>query len=199
MKKRVVEAKRKTRETSILIRLNVDGQGKTRLKTGVPFFEHMLDCMARQALFDLDIKATGDLRVDYHHLLEDLGLCLGDALAKALGDKAGIRRYGMAEAPMDEALVRASLDLSGRPHLADGLDVSVRKIKDFDTQLLEEFLRAFVDRSRMTLHLVQSGGRNNHHILEAAFKALGLALRQACERDPRRGGAIPSTKGTLTA
>jgi imidazoleglycerol-phosphate dehydratase len=198
MKNRVVEISRKTRETDITLRLNLDGSGQADLKTGLHFLEHMLDCLARQALFDLRIRAKGDLRVDYHHVVEDLGLALGEAMSRALGDKAGVRRFGTAEAPLDESLVRASLDLSGRPYLAYGLTVVNRRVRDFDTQLLEEFLRAFVDRSRMTLHLTQVSGRNNHHVLEAAFKALGLALRQACERDLRRKG-VPSTKGTLTA
>ena len=188
---------RKTRETSIQLKLGVDGDGRSSLKTGLPFLEHMLDVCCRQALFDLELKAKGDLKVDHHHLVEDLGLALGEALARALGDKAGLRRYGWAEAPLDEARVSASLDLSGRPYLAWGLDFKNRKVRDFDLQLLEEFTRAFCDRARLTLHLVQGAGRNNHHIVEAAFKALGLALRQACERDPRRSG-VASTKGTLS-
>ena len=195
---RMAKADRKTRETSIKLQLNLDGQGRTQLKTGLPFFEHMLDVFCRQALFDLEISAAGDLQVDDHHLVEDLGLALGSALADALGDKAGIRRYGWAEAPLDEARVRASLDLSGRPYLAWGLKFSQKRIKDFEIQLLEEFVRALCDRSRMTLHLEQAAGKNDHHIAEAAFKTLGLALRQACERDPRRQGTVASTKGTLS-
>jgi imidazoleglycerol-phosphate dehydratase len=198
MKARQSEQKRKTRETDIRLSLNLDGKGVTRLKTGLPFFEHMLDVMARQACFDLSIDARGDLAVDDHHLVEDLGLALGQALGQALGDKAGIRRYGWAAAPLDEALVFASLDCSGRPYLAYGLPLQARRIKDFDTQLLEEFLRAFCDRARLTLHLELRAGKNGHHILEAAFKALGLALRQACEADPRRAGSPASTKGTLS-
>jgi imidazoleglycerol-phosphate dehydratase len=189
---------RKTRETQIQLRLNLEGQGRTQLKTGLPFFEHMLDCLCRQALFDLELKASGDLQVDDHHLVEDLGLAVGSALAEALGGKAGVRRYGWAAAPLDEALVRASLDLSGRPYLAWGLDFRQKKIKDFDLQLLEEFTRAFCDRARLTLHLEQAAGKNDHHVAEAAFKALGLALRQACEKDPRRLGSVASTKGTLS-
>jgi imidazoleglycerol-phosphate dehydratase len=197
MKKRQVEIRRKTRETQIALKLNLDGSGSCRLKTGMPFAEHMLDCLCRQALFDLEIKAQGDLKVDYHHLVEDLGLCLGEALAKAVGDKGGIRRYGWALAPLDEARVEASLDLSGRPYLLYDLKLENKRVKDFDVQLLEEFLRAFCDRARLTLHLSQGAGKNNHHILEAAFKALGLALRQACELDSRRKG-VASTKGTLS-
>jgi len=198
MSPRQSKSKRKTRETDIGLSLKLDGKGATRLRTGLPFFEHMLDVMARQACFDLKIEAKGDLAVDDHHLVEDLGLALGQALADALGDKSGIRRYGWAAAPLDEALVFASLDCSGRPYLAYGLQLGAKRIKDFDPQLLEEFLRAFCDRARLTLHLEQRAGKNSHHILEAAFKALGLALRQACEADPRRAGGVASTKGTLS-
>jgi imidazoleglycerol-phosphate dehydratase len=197
MSKRNAKISRRTRETSIELKLEVEGRGATSLKTGLPFLDHMLDCLCRQALFDLSIGAKGDLKVDDHHLVEDLGLCLGEALAKALGDKAGIRRYGWAIAPLDEARVEAALDLSGRPYLSYALELSNKRIKDFELQLMEEFLRAFCDRARLTLHLSQGAGKNNHHILEAAFKALGLALRQACEPDPRRKGTA-STKGTLT-
>ncbi len=195
--KRSATYQRKTRETDIRLKLDLDGQGQTRLKTGIPFLEHMLDCLCRQAMFDLEIMAKGDLKVDHHHLVEDLGLALGDALAKALAEKGGIRRYGWAIASLDEARVQASLDLSGRPYLLYELELVNKRIKDFDIQLLEEFMRAFCDRARLTLHLTQQAGKNNHHVLEAAFKALGLALRQACERDPRRSG-VASTKGTLT-
>ena len=188
---------RKTRETDIKLSLDLDGSGVTKLKTGLPFFEHMLDVCCRQALFDLTLQAKGDTQVDDHHLVEDIGIALGEALSKALGDKAGLRRYGWSEAPLDEARVRASLDLSGRPYLAWGLDLKQKKAKDFDLQLLEEFARAFSDRGRLTLHLEQAAGKNSHHVAEAGFKALGLALRQACEADPRRKGKVASTKGTL--
>jgi len=197
-KVRAGKSARKTRETDIKLVLNLDGQGITKLKTGLPFFEHMLDVCCRQALFDLEIQAKGDLQVDDHHLVEDLGLAFGQAVFEALGDKAGIRRYGWAEAPLDEARVRVSLDLSGRPFLAWGLNFNQKRLKDFELQLLEEFLRAFCDRSRTTLHLEQAAGKNDHHVAEAAFKALGLALRQACEIDPRRAGSVASTKGTLS-
>jgi imidazoleglycerol-phosphate dehydratase len=197
MKPRQARITRKTRETSIDLLLKVDGQGQASLKTGLPFLDHMLDCMCRQALFDLDIRAKGDLKVDDHHLVEDLGLALGEALSKALGDKKGIRRYGWATAPLDEARVEAALDLSGRPYLSYGLEAPTKRIKDFDVQLMEEFTRALCDRGRITLHLKQAAGKNMHHILEAAFKALGLALRLACEPDPRRRD-VASTKGTLT-
>jgi imidazoleglycerol-phosphate dehydratase len=195
---RKAQSLRKTRETDIQLKLKLDGTGKTVFRTGLPFFEHMLDVCMRQALFDLEIKAKGDLQVDDHHLVEDLGIALGDALMLALKDKAGLRRYGWASAPLDEALVRASLDLSGRPYLAYGLSFQQKRLKDFELQLLEEFLRAFCDRSRLTLHLEQAAGKNDHHVAEAAFKALGLALRQACEVDPRRKGGAASTKGTLS-
>jgi imidazoleglycerol-phosphate dehydratase len=197
MRARLAKKSRATRETALELRLKLDGTGRTRLKIGIPFMEHLLDVMCRQALFDLEIKGKGDLNVDYHHMIEDLGLLLGDALGQALADKAGIRRYGWAEAPLDEAAAKAVLDLSGRPYLVYSIELKNRRIRDFDTQLIEEFLRAFCDRARMTLHL-HATGKNNHHVLEAAFKALGLALRQACERDPRRGGAVASTKGTLS-
>jgi imidazoleglycerol-phosphate dehydratase len=197
MTKRIAAIKRKTRETSIELRLKVDGDGVTSLKTGLPFLDHMLDCLCRQALFDLEIRAKGDLKVDDHHLVEDLGLALGEALGTALGDKKGIRRYGWATAPLDEARVEAVLDLSGRPYLSYGIEAPTKRIKDFDVQLMEEFTRALCDRARLTLHLKQAAGKNMHHILEAAFKALGLALRQACEADPRRRD-VASTKGTLT-
>jgi imidazoleglycerol-phosphate dehydratase len=198
MKKRRVTLERKTRETSIRLELNLDGTGATRLRTGLPFFEHMLDVCCRQALFDLKIEARGDTQVDDHHLVEDLGLVLGNALGQALGDKAGLRRYGAGSAPLDEALVRVSLDLSGRPYLAYGLRFNHKRLKVFDMDLLEEFLRAFCDRARVTLHVELAAGKNDHHIAEAAFKALGLALRQACELDPRRGTQPASTKGTLS-
>ena len=197
MSSRKSKVGRKTRETSIQMNLSLDGQGKTGLKTGLPFLEHMLDCLCRQALFDLDLRAKGDLQVDDHHLAEDLGIAFGDALAKGLGDKAGLRRYGWATAVLDEARVEATLDLSGRPFLSYGLEFRDKAIKGFELQLLEEFLRAFCDRSRITLHLDTRAGKNSHHIAEAAFKALGLALRLACEKDPRRKG-VASTKGTLS-
>ena len=197
MTPRQARVTRTTRETSIQLSLNVDGGGAVRLKTGLPFLEHMLDVCCRQALFDLDIKAKGDLEVDDHHLAEDLGLAFGTALAQALGDKAGLRRYGWSEAPLDEARVRCALDLSNRPFLAWGLNFKQKSLKQFELQLLEEFTRAFCDRARLTLHLEQAAGKNDHHVAEAAFKALGLALRQACEPDARRKGKAASTKGTL--
>lgn len=194
---RRASVQRRTRETSIRLGLDVDGSGRTVLDSGLPFLEHMLDVCCRQALFDLTLKAKGDLAVDDHHLAEDLGLALGSALAQALGDKAGLRRYGWSEAPLDEARVRCAVDLSNRPYLAWGLSFSQKRLKGFELGLLEEFARAFCDRARLTLHLEQAAGRNDHHVAEAAFKALGLALRQACEADPRRKGSAASTKGTL--
>lgn len=188
---------RKTRETSIRLALNLDGTGRTDLDTGLPFLEHMLDVCCRQALFDLSLKAKGDLAVDDHHLAEDLGLALGSALGQALGDKAGLRRYGWSDAPLDEARVRCALDLSNRPFLVWGLAFTQKRLKAFELGLLGEFARAFCDRAGLTLHVEQVAGKNDHHIAEAAFKALGLALRQACEPDPRRRGLAASTKGTL--
>lgn len=197
MTHRRAKYERKTRETDIRLELDLDGEGRTSFETGLPFLDHMLDVCCRQALFDLSVRAKGDLEVDDHHLAEDLGIALGETLGKALGDKAGIRRYGWAEAPLDEARVRCVLDASGRPYLAWGLGFSQKRLKNFELQLLEEFARAFSDRSRITLHLEQAAGKNDHHIAEAGFKALGLALRQACEVDPRRKGQPASTKGTL--
>ncbi|MGH7441191.1 MAG: imidazoleglycerol-phosphate dehydratase HisB [bacterium] len=195
--RRYALVQRQTRETGIRLELDLEGSGRTKLDSGLPFLEHMLDVCCRQALFDLNLKAKGDLAVDDHHLAEDLGLALGEALFQALGDKAGVRRYGWSEAPLDEARVRCSLDLSNRPYLVWGLSFGQKRLKNFELGLLEEFARAFCDRARVTLHLEQAAGKNDHHIAEAAFKALGLALRQACEVDPRRKGSVASTKGTL--
>ena len=194
--KRMAAAERKTKETSATVRLCLDGQGEHEVATGVPFFDHMLSHVAKHGLVDLSIKATGDIDVDYHHLVEDVGLALGDALKQALGGKAGIVRYGWAIVPMDEALVMVSLDLSGRAHLRYALQIPGEKTGKFDTELAEVFFSAVVGNLKATLHLVQLAGSNSHHILEAAFKAFGLALRPAASGDPRREG-VPSTKGTL--
>jgi imidazoleglycerol-phosphate dehydratase len=187
---------RKTRETQVKLAVQVDGSGKARLATGLPFFEHMLTLMAGHSLMDLDIRAQGDVAVDQHHLVEDIGLTLGQALVKALGDKKGIMRYGWALVPMDESLVQVALDISGRPYLGYDLKLRQKRLGEFDTELLLEFLRAFTNSAGLTLHITQQSGGNTHHLVEAAFKGLGRALRQALARNKRERG-IPSTKGAL--
>ena len=194
---RIAEITRDTSETQISLRLDLDGTGQAQIATGIGFFDHMLTALARHALFDLAIEAKGDLHIDSHHTTEDVGIVLGQAIARALGDKRGVRRYGHAIVPMDEALVEAAVDLSGRPFLACDLRFARDKIGDMDTELFEEFFRAFAMNGLVTLHLCQRAGRNAHHVAEAAFKALARALRMACEPDPRMGDAIPSTKGSL--
>ena len=194
--KRHASLVRKTKETDIRLSLNLDGQGKNKFALGIPFLEHMLDLLASHGRFDLVIQAKGDLEVDQHHLVEDVGICLGKALAQALGDKRGIVRYGACLLPMDESLVEVSLDLSGRPFLAYGLKLRQRRLADFDTELAVEFLRAFVQAGGITLHIQQRAGGNTHHLVEALFKGLGRALAVAVSRDPRVKG-VPSTKGRL--
>ncbi len=187
---------RKTGETDITLTLDVDGSGKAELVTGVPFLEHMLTLFARHGFFDLTVNAAGDLPVDAHHLVEDLGLVMGDAFREALGEKKGIRRYGSSLLPMDETLVMVAVDLSGRPYLGLDLPLPFSRIGNFETELVEEFLRAFVNRAQCTLHLRLQCGSNTHHIIEAAFKGLGRALDEATSIDERVSG-IPSTKGVL--
>jgi len=196
MKKRIAEIKRKTSETNVLVRLNVDGSGKRKISTGMGFLDHMLDLMGKHGLFDLEIKAKGDLHIDYHHTVEDVGIALGQAFVKALGKKSGIRRYGNFLLPMDEVLVLVALDFSGRPHLEYQVKSRQKKIVHFDVQLLEEFLHAFVLHSGMTLHVKMFYGNNAHHIYEAVFKGLGKALDMATQIDSRVKG-VPSTKGVL--
>ncbi|MDI3316159.1 MAG: imidazoleglycerol-phosphate dehydratase HisB [Bacillota bacterium] len=187
---------RVTRETRIRLALDLDGEGSASLRTGLPFFEHLLDAFARHGLFDLEVEAEGDLEVDAHHTVEDVGLCLGRALGEALGDHAGIRRFGWAAPPMDETLVLAAVDLSGRPFLDWGVEVAPRAFGLFHSDLAAEFWRAFAAEGRMTLHLRTLAGAQPHHVLEATWKAAALALRQAVEPDPRRRG-VPSTKGWI--
>ncbi len=193
---RTADVKRTTTETDISLKLCLDGQGEYQISTGVPFFDHMLSHIAKHGMIDLIIEATGDTDVDYHHIVEDVGLVFGDALAQALGDKAAIVRYGSATVPMDEALVTAAVDLSGRAHLAYGLEIAPEKTGKFDTELGEVFFSGLVSNLKAAVHLVQLAGANSHHILEAAFKAFGIVLRRAIAIDPRREG-VPSTKGTL--
>ncbi|MEW6726258.1 MAG: imidazoleglycerol-phosphate dehydratase HisB [Bacillota bacterium] len=189
------EVHRQTGETDIRVEVMIDGNGGYELQTGIPFFEHMLALLAKFSSFDLKIKARGDLQVDAHHTVEDVGICLGEALAKALGNKAGIRRFGHAVVPMDESLVMVALDLSGRGYLAFEVGIPASKVGDFDTELVEEFLRALAHNGRFNLHVRRLAGGNSHHIIEAVFKGLGLALGDAVAIDAGRG--IPSTKGVI--
>ena len=188
---------RKTRETDITVTIELDGTGRSACATGVGFFDHMLEQLAKHALIDLTVQATGDLHIDDHHTVEDAGIALGQALAQALGDKRGIRRYGHFALVMDDARVEAALDLSGRPWLGWDLAFPSPKIGSFDTELVREFFQALSTHGGITLHLDQRRGLNSHHIAEAAFKAVARALRMAVEPDPRAGDALPSTKGVL--
>jgi imidazoleglycerol-phosphate dehydratase len=188
--------KRETTETSVSVDLVIDGSGVSSIQTGIPFFDHMLILFSKHGLFDLQVDARGDLQVDFHHTVEDVGIVLGSCFSKALGDKAGIRRYGWALLPMDESLVRAAVDLSGRAYLHCEAPESAGSIGQFDFQLVEEFLRAFSTNAGLNLHVDVLRGRNSHHISEAIFKGLAKALDQACELDIRVTG-IPSSKGTL--
>jgi imidazoleglycerol-phosphate dehydratase len=188
---------RETAETRIEVELNLDGSGRHDNATGVGFFDHMLDQLARHSLIDLRVRAEGDLHIDDHHTVEDTGIALGRALAKALGDKRGIRRYGRFHLVMDEAQVAAALDLSGRPYLVWNVDFPSPRIGSFDTELVREFFQALASHGGITLHVDRLHGLNAHHIAEASFKAVARALREAVEPDPRLGDALPSTKGTL--
>lgn len=196
MKKRKAIVVRNTRETQIRAELDVDGNGRYGIETGLPFFNHMLELLAKHALFDLRLQATGDLAVDHHHTVEDVGLALGDALNQALGDRKGIERYGFSLMPMDETLSRVALDLGGRPYLVLDVANKKRKILDFELSLLGEFLRAFATQARMNLHVRQFYGTDAHHAWESIFKGLARALKAACRRDPRVKG-VPSSKGIL--
>ena len=187
---------RQTKETDITVELNLDGRGQAALDTGIPFLNHMLEIFARHGFFDLAVRARGDLDVDQHHTVEDVGLALGQAWRQALGDKAGIRRFGDAACPLDEALVSAVVDLSGRPFLAYNLKIKQARVGNFDTELVHDFMAAFTNQVGMNLHLNQVQGRNPHHIIEAGFKALARALDQATQFDPRLEGVL-STKGSL--
>ena len=188
---------RRTAETDIAVTLSLDGAGSAEVDTGIGFLDHMLTAFARHAMLDLAVRAKGDLHIDFHHTAEDVGIVLGQALAQAVGDKRGIRRYGQSLLPMDEALVEAALDLSGRPFLAWDVAFERDKVGAMDTELFEEFFRALAMNGLLTLHVTRRAGRNAHHVAEAAFKAVARALRMAAEPDPRAAGAIPSTKGSL--
>ena len=188
---------RKTAETQISVTINLDGKGQYDNKTGVGFFDHMLDQLSRHSLIDITIRAEGDYHIDDHHTVEDTGIALGQAIAQAVNDKKGINRYGSCLLPMDDALVRAALDISARPFLVFNLDMPTQKIGNFDTELVREFFQALSTHAGLTLHIDQLHGLNSHHIAEAAFKSVARALRQAVEIDPRMSQVLPSTKGAL--
>ncbi|MGZ8157145.1 MAG: imidazoleglycerol-phosphate dehydratase HisB [Burkholderiales bacterium] len=196
LSKREAQVARNTLETQVSVKLDLDGTGCSRLATQVPFLDHMLDQVARHAVFDLEVDASGDLHIDAHHTVEDIGITLGQAFAQAVGDKKGVRRYGHAYVPLDEALSRVVVDLSGRPGLEFHIDFARARIGEFDVDLVHEFFQGFVNHAAVTLHIDSLRGSNAHHQAETAFKAFGRALRMAVERDPRVGG-VPSTKGSL--
>ncbi|MDY0330111.1 MAG: imidazoleglycerol-phosphate dehydratase HisB [Thiomonas sp.] len=194
---RTAQVSRSTAETQITVSINLDGTGVSKLSTGVGFFDHMLDQIARHGLIDLDIQAKGDLHIDAHHTVEDVGITLGQALARAIGDKKGIRRYGHAYVPLDEALSRVVIDFSGRPGLEWQVPFTRAMIGEFDVDLAHEFFQGLVNHAAITVHVDNLRGDNAHHQCETVFKAFGRALRAAAERDPRMGGVVPSTKGSL--
>lgn len=193
---RTASIERKTNETNIKLELNLDGSGDRSIETGVGFFDHMLDLFAKHAMFDLHVKADGDLHIDQHHTVEDVGICLGMAIDQALGNKQGIRRYGHSTLPMEETLVTTAIDLSGRTFVVMNADFSQAKIGEFDTELVEDFWQSVAANAKCNLHILLHYGRNNHHIAEAIFKSLAKSFRNATESDPRQKG-IPSTKGSL--
>lgn len=197
MSERKASVQRDTLETRIGVKLDVDGGGVSQCKTGIPFLEHMLDQVARHGMFDIEITADGDLEIDAHHTVEDIGITLGQAFARAVGDKRGIRRYGHAYVPLDEALSRVVVDFSGRPGLEYGVQFSRARIGEFDVDLFHEFFQGFVNHAEVTLHIDCLRGANSHHIAETVFKAFGRALRMALEWDSRMQGVLPSTKGKL--
>ncbi len=197
MSNRLALVERNTLETQIKVRVDLGGTGQSRLSTGVPFFDHMLDQIARHGAIDLDVEAVGDLHIDAHHTVEDVGITLGQAICQAVGDKKGIRRYGHAYVPLDEALSRVVIDLSGRPGLWFDVSFPRARIGEFDVDLFQEFFRGFVNHAQVTLHVDQLKGTNAHHVAETIFKAFGRALRMATETDPRLQGTLPSTKGLL--
>ena len=194
---RTAEITRKTAETDISLMLDLDGSGKSLINTGCGFLDHMLKLLAAHARFDLEIVCNGDIEVDYHHSVEDIGICLGKAIKEALGDKAGICRYGYMILPMDEALILTSVDISGRAQINCSLDIPSQKVGDFDTELCEEFMAALARSAEIAIHIRQLDGRNSHHIIEGVFKSLARSLKQAVRLDPELCGEIPSTKGAL--
>lgn len=195
--RRVAEVQRKTRETSVAVALKLDGSGHGQVRTGVPFLDHMLESFARHGFFDLKIEAGGDLHIDDHHTVEDVGIVLGRAFRTALGDRAGIKRFGEATVPLDEAVCTAIVDISGRPYLGYNIAISQERVGNFQTELVHDFMKAMSDEVGMNLHLNQLGGRNPHHVIEAAFKALARAMDHATALEPRLSGVL-STKGTLS-
>ena len=197
MAERIAQVARDTQETQIAVDLNLDGRGAAELDTGLPFLEHMLDQVARHGLIDLTVRARGDLQIDAHHTVEDIGITFGQALARAVGDKKGLRRYGHAYVPLDEALSRVVIDLSGRPGLSYRVNFPRARIYEFDVDLIREFFQGFCNHAMVTLHIDALHGENAHHMAEAIFKAFGRALRMALEIDPRMAGVVPSTKGIL--
>ena len=194
---RQARVERKTKETDVTVHLNLDGAGASKVTTPIPFFSHMLEAWAKHGLMDLTVEAHGDVEVDIHHTVEDVGIVLGQALGQALGDKKGIVRYGAGQVPMDEALVSAAVDVSGRPFLVFNVPVARARVANFDLDMLQEFFRAFAFNAGITLHVTMHYGHNLHHIAEAVFKAVGRALAQATRLDPRIAGVLPSTKGRL--
>ncbi len=194
---RQARVERKTRETEVSVQLNLDGTGAAKIATPIPFFSHMLEAWAKHGWFDLTVEAAGDVEVDFHHTVEDVGIVLGQAVRQALGDRRGIVRFGTAFVPMDEALLQASVDVSGRPFLVFDVPIARTRVSNFDLDLLPEFFRAFAVHAEVTLHVVMRSGHNLHHISEAAFKAVGRALAEAVRIHPRITGLLPSTKGTL--
>lgn len=196
MKTRAARVSRKTKETDIGVELKLDGTGSSAVRTGIPFLNHMLELLAKHGFMDLKVRARGDLAVDYHHTVEDVGLVLGDALSKALGDRKGIARYGWAVVPMDESLARVAIDLGGRPYLVYEVETKKKRIRDFDLGLIEEFFRAFCTQARMNLHISHLYGQEPHHAYESVFKGVARALGMAVRRDPRVRG-VPSSKGTI--
>lgn len=197
MAARQARIERKTKETRIAARVNLDGEGRYKVKTGIGFLDHMLEQLSRHSLIDLEVEAEGDLHIDFHHTTEDTGIVVGQAVAKALGERAGIRRYGEAMIPMDETLTRVALDVSNRPYLIWKVKFSKPKLGEMDTELFKEWFQAFAQAAGITLHVENLYGENNHHIVESCYKGLARALRQAVELDPRQPAAVPSTKGVL--
>lgn len=194
---RTYEISRKTKETDIYLKINLDGTGESQIDTGCGFFDHMLTLFAKHSRFDLTVKCVGDVKVDYHHTVEDVGIVLGTAIKNALGDKRGITRYGNCILPMDEALILSAVDVSGRSFLCYGLKPRAKKVGDFDVELSEEFFISFSSNAGITLHLQQLAGKNTHHVLEGAFKSVARSMKQACKIDAELLGEIPSTKGVL--